>query len=546
MFEYNERRYDPIAKNWVLTYSVVNSYKFKELFAKYSFTYSNIAVEEQLKESNVNTYIEKRSRLPLIKQYSKYIEDIYANTQIRLRDYQLTGFNYMCSWPCMINGDDMGLGKTYQTIFSAEMMLRFPCLLVCPSNVKYQWRDYWQKVNPERTVSIIDAGKKNLNWDADVIIINYDLLGNKEVFTNKDGEQCWKAQGRYSELKTIQWEYAVFDEIHKLKNYKSLRSKAAQLLVKDIPCRHGLTGTLIENMPVELVNPLMLINMFTQVFGNWDTFINRYCAAEETRYGMNIKGASNTIELNRLLRATCYLRREKRDVVKELPPIQSTVYDITLSNLKMYLKAEVEFIRYLEDNFTQAVVDSAKMAEFLVQRNALRQLSLKGKVKGIIDWIEDYIENTTEKILVVGNYREPMQLLSIHFDAELIDGSCDAYTKYNMVQRWKQNKKQFLFGNVAAIGTGTDGLQDECSTLIVVDLPDKPSTLDQLISRIERIGVSSERSINVYYLLSKETIDTQLWEAIELKRTVTEAVNKGMEFKQVNINEIIIQSYLKR
>ena len=105
------------------------------------------------------------------------------------------------------------------------------------------------------------------------------------------------------------------------------------------------------------------------------------------------------------------------------------------------------------------------------------------------------------------------------------------------------NKKQFLFGNIKAIGTGTDGLQTNCSTIVVLDMPEKPSLLDQTISRIERIGVKN--AINVYYLLSKITIDAVMWDAIQQKRQITEAVNKGLSVDIVNIDDLIFKHYLK-
>jgi len=434
-------------------------------------------------------------------------------------------------------------GKTIETIFSAEVMDRFPCLLICPSNVKYQWQEFWYKINPERTVSIIESADEEKNWFADVVIINYDILGEKNFFIDEEGEEKWNAKTKYPELISRKWRYAVFDEIHYLKNYKSLRGKTAQKIVKSIPDRHGLTGTLIENRPVELVSPLMLIGMFNNVFDNWDTYINRYCDAKETRFGLDVTGASNTLELNKLLRATCYIRREKREVLTDLPPIQSSILNIEIDNKRQYQRAENDFIDYLKKNYSSEIVESAENAQFLVQRNHLRQLSLKGKLKGIIKYLEDLEDQTKEKILVVGNFTEPLEHLAVHFDAELLNGEMDAKEKREVIKKWSTNKKQFIFGNISAIGTGTDGLQDNCSLLVVIDLPSKPSTLDQLVSRLERMG--QKKSIFVYYLLSKLTIDMRLWEVIETKRQITEAVNKGKDVKIQSVDSMLIKSYLK-
>jgi SNF2 family DNA or RNA helicase len=208
------------------------------------------------------------------------------------------------------------------------------------------------------------------------------------------------------------------------------------------------------------------------------------------------------------------------------------------------MKAEGAFVDYMKENFSKATFDSAMMAQFLVQRNHLRQLSVKGKMKGIGEWLEDFKEQSNEKVLIVCNYSEPLQILSEYLGCGIIDGSKTAEQKFDMINKWKTNKQQFMLANIKAVGTGTDGLQDNCSTLVVLDLPEKPSTLDQLVGRLERIG--QKNFINVYYLLSQLTIDVHLWESIEIKRQITEAINKGIAVEQVDINSLIVKSYLKR
>lgn len=533
--DWKERSYDPISRSWTITLTVMNRDAIKLLMDEWEFK-----PEAEGEGDNIEAYIKQKSRLNLIKSYE--YEIALMDTRIKPYPYQVEGINVMCSWDNMINGDDMGIGKTYQTIFSAEIKNRFPCILVCPSSTKYQWKEFWLKVNKNRRISIIDSNEVP-DWSASVVIINYDLLGKNEKYTEK-GEEKIRHVPKYKELLTTKWAYAIFDEIHYAKNSKSIRGHVSKMIAKDIPAVHGLTGTIVENKPVEMVNPLSIIKMFDQVFGNWMTFTERYCAAEETRYGRDTSGASNTVELNRLLRETCYIRREKRDVLKDLPEIQESILNIDITNHKEYIKAEEEFILYLEENYSRLVVDSAMMAEFLVQRNYLRQLSVKGKLKGISEWLEDFSEQSNEKVLVIGNYTDPLTKLSIEFNGELIDGDMDAKRKREAIKRWQGDDKQFVFANCKAVGTGTDGLQDNCSTMIIIDLPDKPSLLDQTISRLERIG--QKNAISVYYLLCRDTIDMKLWDMIEAKKEITEGINKGKEYVKIDSTLYMIQKYLER
>jgi SWI/SNF-related matrix-associated actin-dependent regulator 1 of chromatin subfamily A len=53
--------------------------------------------------------------------------------------FQKPGTAYQMKEKRMIVGDDMGLGKTLQTIAAVVALNEFPCLVICPSSLKYNW-----------------------------------------------------------------------------------------------------------------------------------------------------------------------------------------------------------------------------------------------------------------------------------------------------------------------------------------------------------------------------------------------------------------------
>ena len=112
-------------------------------------------------------------------------------------------------------------------------------------------------------------------------------------------------------------------------------------------------------------------------------------------------------------------------------------------------------------------------------------------------------------------------------------GSCllgsfnlSAYVKDNefKFEEFKRDK-QFVFANIATLSTGVDGLQEHCSNMLFLELPPRPSDLDQAKARIDRMGQKQE--MNIYYILSSETIDADLKEVIDEKTVITNAVIKG-------------------
>lgn len=446
------------------------------------------------------------------------------------RPYQCEGIAYMINHGNCINGDDCGLGKTMQTIMTLELMDAFPALVITPASVKYNWKKEWEKWNPNRTVGVVGRKKKfdeNV-WQNDVIIINYDILGERGLD---------KPTAKFKELLKKRWASCVMDEIHFLKSEKALRTKMAKKIVKTVPHVWGLTGTLTQNKPADLIQPFTIIRRFEDIFGSTKEFKYRYCNAKMTVFGMDCSGFSNLEELHELLRMGGYIRRNKRDVLDELPPMVEQTIDVPISNTREYRKAENNLLEYLE-KIDINKVNSAVNAPHLVMIQTLKQLSIEGKLPFITTYIKEWLEaNEGEQLLVFGVHRIPLQQLAEYFKAPLIQGGVSADKKQQIVNEFSNGGHHLLFANIQSAGTGTDGLQDNCSNLVYIELPDKSTELEQANARLERMG--QRNSINITYLLSPDTIDADIKEMVADKGMITGLVNKGG-----NENELLTKKFL--
>lgn len=446
------------------------------------------------------------------------------------RPYQCEGIAYMINHGNCINGDDCGLGKTMQTIMTLELMDAFPALVITPASVKYNWKKEWEKWNPNRTVGVVGRKKKfdeNV-WQNDVIIINYDILGERGLD---------KPTAKFKELLKKRWASCVMDEIHFLKSEKALRTKMAKKIVKTVPHVWGLTGTLTQNKPADLIQPFTIIRRFEDIFGSTKEFKYRYCNAKMTVFGMDCSGFSNLEELHELLRMGGYIRRNKRDVLDELPPMVEQTIDVPISNTREYRKAENNLLEYLE-KIDINKVNSAVNVPHLVMIQTLKQLSIEGKLPFITTYIKEWLEaNEGEQLLVFGVHRIPLQQLAEYFKAPLIQGGVSADKKQQIVNEFSNGGHRLLFANIQSAGTGTDGLQDNCSNLVYIELPDKSTELEQANARLERMG--QRNSINITYLLSPDTIDADIKEMVADKGMITGLVNKGG-----NENELLTKKFL--
>lgn len=463
------------------------------------------------------------------RRYLKQIQEINYVGQKEMQCIKVSNSNglYLCD-------DFIVTHNTSITLVMFELIDTFPCLIVCPSTVKESWKAEWERWSPNRTLSIINSGSKKNSWNADVIVINYDALGMKSGRGIKV---------KFPELLSIKFKAIVADEIHFLKNWKAVRSKAFMKIASKISIKIGLSGTVILNRPSELINILKVIGRFQEIFQDLDHYLYRYCNMKITRFGKETKDASNVKELYKLLNHYCYFRKEKREVLTELPPIVETFVNCKVNNKKIYREAETDFISFLE-LADETKVDAALKAKHLVQLNLLSLLSIDGKLKAIQEHLKDWVEsNEEQKLLVFGVHVEPLEQLSKCFpESGLITGSISLDKKMKVLEQFKTSKKmQILFANIQCIGTGVDGLQNVCSNAAVIELPIRPGDLVQGLGRLERMGQKS--SINVFYLMNEETIDGRIWKMLKEKKEVTDVVNKGY---LDDLSLSLINSYKKK
>lgn len=521
----------------------ISSYKRnsanKELYIK-----ADPAKEILLKEFVSDCRIEEVDPLSIVrtgcKAEIKPFEELLSRKDIELlveglsllkkpRSYQMDYLYYAINHGNHVNGSSVGTGKTASSIFYAEILDLFPCMVVCPASVKSGWLREWKETNPNRRVSVISTTSPAEDFDADVLVINYDILGRK---TEKNGKTSIEI--RLDGMKKKTFSLVIADEIHFLKNRKSIRSKIFKKLAGKSSAIIGLTGTLITNRPSELLNILALIGRLKEIAPDdpyHHYFFERYCNMKETFFGMDVTGASNIKELNDLLIKCCYFHVSKRDALKELPPVTENMVECEINNKKAYKSAEEDLLEFIFKHFKdEEKVEKAARAEFLVKMNLLKQLSLEGKVKAIKKWIEEWLEaNEDDKLLVFGSHSTILKDIQKLFkNSLLVIGETTGKKREKVLSDFASDpSKRLLFANIGCLGTGVDGLQKVCSNMAILELPPRPSDLVQVIGRLERSG--QENPVTIQYLLSSSTIDKDLWEMLKNKKSVTDMLNKGFE-----------------
>lgn len=464
----------------------------------------------------------------------------FGTEELQLYPYQKAGVVYGIENPKFLLCDDMGLGKTPQSMAIIHKLQAYPAIIVVPASLKYNWKFEWERWVPGIKVWIGFGTKMRLEElqeiNPQVVIVNYDILSsNIQV------------------LGRVDWQAIVFDEGHRLKNPSSKRSRAAKLLVGGDSKGNGgarvrivTTGTPVLNRPGELPHLLMLIGKFHEMFRSKADFDTKYCTGPDA--------SSNENELHGLLRKTCMIRRLKHEVNLELPEIQRMSIPIEIDNRSEYQRAEDDIITYVGDlaannpNFLatlegiddqeliqdltdrerSAAEERAIRGQLLVKITHLKQLAAYGKIKQAIDWINNFLdESDDKKIIVFAHHRKIQEALAQAFPdfLKIVGGSAK---ENQQAKELFQDPSSSVRGIIVSAKAGGEGITlTAASTVLTVELGWTPAEHDQMEARSHRIG-QKENVLSVY-LVAMDTIDVPIAKLLAKKRKIILAIHDGVK-----------------
>ena len=508
MRKFPVRRWDKESKLWLVSIcdDNIEILKNNPIFKKFAW-------DKKTKEL-INGYQQKQ------KDFKKITEQKISNLKIpglktKLYPYQLVGVEFIDKIGSCLIADEQGLGKTAQALAWLQLRTKVrPVLVICPATLKLNWEievDKWMTKN--NSVQVIIAGNKIK--DSDILIINYDIVD------------------RYLEkLKKIKFQCIIIDESALIKNIKAKRTKAILKLAKKIPHVLCLSGTPFLNRPVEMFNTLQLIS--PSAFSNFWQYAFKYCNATKGYWGWNFDGASNTDELANKLSKSIMIRREKKDVLKDLPAKTRVLLpqDVNLSEYNRKEKLLADWIRQ------NKITGESSGGDHLVKIEKLKQVALKAKYKEFVEWIKDFADMTGQKIVVFVHHREYIDLLLKDlkkFNPVSIVGG-DAIQKRQDVIEMFQNKRshRIIVCSMKAAGVGIT--LTKASTVAFFELGWNYQEHVQCEDRTHRIG--QKDNVTAYYFIAKRTIEEDIYELLESKKKVFDEIMQTSNLIDVKTKDL--------
>lgn len=502
----------------------INSDKYS--FNKYEALYLD-NVFKKIDDKKVKIADEFQYLVDNIKNTEQLNFDLPREINAKLRDYQVKGYRWLKTLNYFgfggILADDMGLGKTLQVITLMqdlkEQKENSKSLVVAPASVIYNWEAEIKKFAPNLKYIILAESKlirekhfENLD-DYDVIVTSYPLI-RRDI----------------DKYETYHFDFCFLDEAQYIKNLYSSSANACKQIQAD--GRFAVTGTPLENSVSELWSIFDFI---------MPGYLKSYHYFRK-HYERPIINDNNEEVLKKLFNKVkpFILRREKSAVAPELPDkVEKNIYiSLEGEQEKVYL---AHFLQAKKEISTEISANGYNRSQIkiLAILTRLRQIccdpnlfmnNFKGesaKLEYLMQLLNEKTKNGN-RILLFSQFTSMLDIIEDKLEKNSffrIDGSIKTKDRMDMVNRFNMGEKKFFLISLKAGGTGLNLVGAD--TVIHFDPWWNPAVEDQATDRAYRIG--QENKVQVYKLITKNTIEERINELKDKKREVADSLIKTGE-----------------
>jgi SWI/SNF-related matrix-associated actin-dependent regulator 1 of chromatin subfamily A len=371
-----------------------------------------------------------------------------------------------------------------------------------------------------------------------VFIVNYESL--KKYFVAEIRKPDAKSPLRLNHIHFDEginaFKSVVIDESHRVKDYKTQQSKFTLGVCKGKQIIIGLTGTPVVNKPRDLYAQLAIIGQ-DQNFGGYKGFMDRYCEGYD--------GAANLKELNFKLTKHCFYRREKKDVLTELPDKMRQIVLCDINTREEYAHALADLENYLRQykNAPDEKIASALRGEVMVRIGILKNISARGKLQDVFETVNEVIESGEKMVLFV-HLKEVVQALKARYpDALTITGDDSTSARDIAVDSFQNNRLcKLIICSIKAAGVGLT--LTAASRVAFVELPWHAADCEQCEDRCHRIG--QKDSVQCIYFLGKDTIDEHIYSIIDKKRGIAGEITGAKDNVQMEVIDMLSSSLFSK
>jgi SNF2 family DNA or RNA helicase len=441
------------------------------------------------------------------------------------RKYQSQAAEVLLARGGLLLADELGLGKSITSLAALTDARTKPALIVVQSHLPKQWADYAAKFLPLAKTHIISTGNVYPLPSADIYIITYHRLA------------------KWAEVLCKFIRAVIFDEVQELRHPGTGKHGAAEAIRRAAPFAMGLSATPIYNYGGEIFNIIEML--LPGALGAADEFYREWC----TGYGKH-QVLKDERAFGAYLRDNFMMvRRTRKEVGRELPPVQTVVQTIE------HDEAVLDDLDSVATELAHRILMTA--TSFHEKGEAAREFDMKlrqatgiAKAPFVAAFVRMLVESG-EPVVVTGWHRAVYEVWKerLGFPISMFTGSETPKEKQREVDRFL-NGETVVFVMSLRSGAGLDGLQERCSTIVHGELDWSPGVHEQCRGRLYRDGQAE--GVMEYFLVSDGGSDPIVSDVLGLKkaqvRGLLEPEANGLEL-QANAGarvKKLAEEYLKR
>jgi superfamily II DNA or RNA helicase len=482
-----------------------------------------------------------------------------AGLGFTLHAYQEDGAEFLATRGRAFLADDMGLGKTIQAI-AASLILRRTAgarraLVVCPASLKHQWSQEILKACGEHALIVEGTGLERerayRDWTGGFLVVNYELA-------LRDLEALRRAAP----------ELVILDEAQRIKNWDTKTAKAIKRL--ESPLAFVLTGTPLENRLTELHSLAEFLH--PRALGPRWRLLPRHAVPGPSG---RIAAYEDLDELRARL-APFFMRRERRDVLDQLPPRTDNTFwtEMTPAQRRPYRRharkvatllsqkrpltaAEVRLLlqsltsmRILCNAYAQYAWDYAEGHLDRPRDGDLRWIQ-SPKLEEFTRVLEDLLDDTPGRIVVFSQWERLLRLAAWASEPALaargarstiFHGGLDVRTRARVIDEFREDATFRVLFSTDSGGLGLN-LQDAASIVVNLEVPWNPAILEQRIGRVHRLG--QRESVQVLHFVTKGALEERIRQVVENKRALFEGLLVD-DADRVELDEAVQATFVDR
>lgn len=486
-------------------------------FLKEAEAYPEIKVRPEVEEAVQKAWNER-----MLQSIKEEMAPDYSLLKTELFPYQKEGVEFATFREGAIIADEMGLGKTIQAIGTAVMKKKIfdfqKTLVICPASLKEQWKQEIEKFCHEQAMVVEGTPDEReeiyRTTGAYFVILNYETVLRDLHHLNR-----------------MDADFIILDEAQRIKNFTTVTANT----IKSLNKKHALviTGTPIENRLIDLYSIVQFIDPH-YLAPLWE-FSYRHCFFDNASRN-KITGYYNLQDLQERLKPIL-IRRERRDVMKELPNVTEMNVPVSMHpDQQMYHAGfasgiakilSKKFITPYDRQRLMLLLNNMRMVcncTYLVDKETYHSPKLHELKYILLEKLD--LKNTGGKIIIFSEWVTMLHLIGkmLHeagIGFARLTGSVAVKNRGKLIKKFEDDPDCKVFLSTEAGGSGLN-LQ-VADTVINFELPWNPAKKNQRIGRMNRLG-QKKKNLTVINFITKASIETKIAAGLSLKQNLFEGV----------------------